>query len=111
MIIEYYKVNDKIITIIINYNDIMIYNSKDIKSITEMNKVITHIFNKYNYKFINNNSNRTKFSLLNEWRTHNLLYDLNLFRNHTKDVNFEYNQNKILAIIYTFFSIFYFHYN
>ncbi len=109
--VEYYKINSKIITINIDNNNITIYSSKDVKSITEMNIIINHILNKYSYKFNINNSNRTRFNILNEWRTHNLLYDLRLFRNHTKDVDLEYNQNNILIILYSIFSIFYFHYN
>lgn len=106
--IEHYKINSKNITIVVGNNDIMICSSKDVTSAKEMTQVINHIFDKYNYKF--DNSNRTKFNVLAEWRTHNLLYDLRLFRRHTKDVNIEYNQNKVLTIVYAIFSIFYFHY-
>lgn len=50
---------------------------------------------------------RSVYSLVDEWRAHNLLYDLHLFRNHTKDVDFEYPQRWYLSIIWAFLSIFY----
>ena len=28
--------------------------------------------------------------MANEWKAHNLLYDLNLFRSHTKDLDLDY---------------------
>lgn len=107
--IEHYKVNSKTITIVVGDNDIMISGSKDIKSVKEMNQVIHHIFIKYNHKL--SISDRTKANVLAEWRTHNLLYALGIFRSHTKDVNLEYKQNKILTILYAILSVFYFHYN
>ena len=48
---------------------------------------------------------RTDKSLINEWFSHNVLYNLHLFRKHTKDCNFEKTQNKILNIIYFILSI------
>ena len=33
---------------------------------------------------------RSNWSLTNEWACHNLLYDLHLFRSHTKDVDMQY---------------------
>ena len=35
--------------------------------------------------------NRRSFnSMANEWKAHNLLYDLNLFKSHTKDLDLDY---------------------
>lgn len=40
-------------------------------------------------------------SLINEWKGHNLLYDLHLYRSHTKDVDFEYPQDSRFRIIWS----------
>lgn len=45
-------------------------------------------------------------ALLEEWRSHNLLYDLHLFRHHTKDVDLNKNPWYI-RLAYTILSKFY----
>lgn len=49
---------------------------------------------------------RTDKSLIREWCSHNILYNLHLFRNHTKDVDLNYPQSKIVEVIYSVISIF-----
>lgn len=44
---------------------------------------------------------RTDKSLIKEWRIHNVLYNLHLFRKHTKDVDLNYPQSKITEIVYS----------
>lgn len=44
--------------------------------------------------------NRSLFNLSCEWRAHNLLYKLNIFRDRVKDVDLNYPQNKLINIIY-----------
>ena len=44
---------------------------------------------------------RTDDSLINEWFAHNVLYNLHLFRTHTKDVDLNYPQSKIIEIAYS----------
>lgn len=44
--------------------------------------------------------NRNITSLINEWKGHNLLYNLHLFRSHTKDVDLEYPQKWYYIIIW-----------
>ena len=44
---------------------------------------------------------RTDSSLIKEWRVHNVLYNLHLFRTHTKDVDLNYPQSKIIEIAYS----------
>ena len=44
---------------------------------------------------------RTDSSLIKEWRVHNVLYNLHLFREHTKDVDLDYPQSKIIEIAYS----------
>lgn len=52
---------------------------------------------------------RTMNSLLREWRTHNLFYDLHLFRSHTKDVDLDYPAKWYTEIAYFLLSPFYLH--
>ena len=49
---------------------------------------------------------RTDKSLIKEWCAHNVLYNLHLFRKHTKDVDLNYPQSKIMEIVYSIFGIF-----
>ena len=44
---------------------------------------------------------RTDKSLIKEWRVHNVLYNLHLFREHTKDVDLNYPQSKTIEIAYS----------
>lgn len=44
--------------------------------------------------------------MIDEWRTHNLLYDLHIFRSHTKDVDI--NKHKWhIRVLYAILSLFY----
>lgn len=45
-------------------------------------------------------------SLMAEWKTHNLLYDLHILRSRTKDVDLNLN-SKFIQLIYRFLSVFY----
>ena len=47
--------------------------------------------------------NRSTKSLKYEWAVHNLLYNLNIARSHTKDVDFNYPLSTIEKIVYTLF--------
>lgn len=49
---------------------------------------------------------RTDESLITEWHVHNVLYNLHLFRKHTKDVDLNYPQSKIMEIAYSIIGIF-----
>lgn len=88
-------------------NDMMIYNSYKVTSLKDMKSVINYIHRNYLFQ---KDTNRTKFDMVNEWRAHNLLYTLGMFRSHTKDVNFEYRQSVTLKILYAIISLFYFHF-
>lgn len=53
---------------------------------------------------------RSKASQIREWKSHNLLYNLHLFRNHTKDVDLNkehWYSNAIYYILSTIYNIFY----
>lgn len=47
--------------------------------------------------------NRSINNLCREWATHNLLYNLHLFRSHTKDVDLNYPQKWYINLIYFIF--------
>lgn len=51
---------------------------------------------------------RKIYGMVNEWRTHNLLYTLGIQRERTKTVDMELNQSIFLKIAYAIISIFYF---
>lgn len=44
--------------------------------------------------------NRSYFSLMCEWKAHNRLYKLGMWKSHTKDVDLEYPQKWYYKIIY-----------
>lgn len=69
---------------------VTIYDSYKIKSKADMRFVLSAI--KYQHTCPDWVINRLgEDTMINEWRGHNLLYNLHLFRNHTKDVDI--NQN------------------
>jgi hypothetical protein len=93
--------------VIISLNNIHIEDSYQIKDIFGMLSFLeliqeqtdgsTTIFKKRSYG-----------SLICEWRVHNLLYDLHLFRSHTKDVDLN-NIKWYYNLIYIILSPLYFH--
>lgn len=50
---------------------------------------------------------RSKFGMLVEWKAHNLLYHLHLFRSHTADVDLNIGQKWYIKIIYFILSLMY----
>ena len=48
---------------------------------------------------------RSDKSLIREWRAHNLLYKLGLYRSHTKDVDLEYPIERKYEIIWNILGI------
>lgn len=50
---------------------------------------------------------RSIASYVVEWRAHNLLYDLHLFRSHTQDTDLNINEKKIARFFYAILSLFY----
>lgn len=51
---------------------------------------------------------RSLFGMINEWRAHNLLYNLYIKRPRTKDVDLDIEQNIFIKIAYAILSILYF---
>jgi hypothetical protein len=50
------------------------------------------------------------FNMINEWRAHNLLYDLGLYRNSTQHVDLDLKEPWYRRVLYTILSLFYFKY-
>lgn len=91
---------------IVNLNSIHIKDSYKIHNENEMMKILCEIKTQYFYSkyFFYNMSYK---DLINEWKAHNLLYDLHLFRSHTKDVDLNKNPWYI-KLIYSILAKFYF---
>jgi hypothetical protein len=56
-------------------------------------------------------SKRSMFSMINEWRVHNLLYSFGIKRDRTKSVDLDINQPWYMKLAYTVLSPFYLHFN
>lgn len=93
--------------VIINKDDVCIIDSYKIKSIKNMKYVINSVREKCDKTYIIHK--RSMYSLINEWRTHNLLYDLHIQRKRTKDVDLN-NEPLYRKIGYTILSVFYLHF-
>lgn len=86
-------------------NCVTIYDSYKVKETKDMERLIQQI----RYDYLLNDyivNKRSMSSLINEWKAHNLLYDLHLFRKHTKDVDLD-NELWYRKIIYWILSKFY----
>lgn len=78
-------------------NRLKIIDSYKINSKNEMLSILSEIKQKYpNYDVCQ----RTDQSLIDEWAAHNMLYKLNISKEHTADVDFESQQKIIYKIIY-----------
>lgn len=101
----HYSVSDYV-EFVVSDKVVHIQGSYKVKTISEMEYIIETLRVKYPSCEVLKRSNN---SLINEWRTRNLLYSLGLFKNHTKDVDL----NIIpwyANVIYTLLSPLYFHY-
>ncbi len=86
----------------VNKNNIHIEDSYNIYKKSEMLSIINEIRSRYSEDECLP-LKRTNKSLLNEWCTHNLLYDLHILRSHTADVDLDYHQKWYLGIGYFIF--------
>lgn len=50
-------------------------------------------------------TNRSLNALVKEWVSHNRLYQLHLFRGHTRDADFEANESKFRRFVYFFLGV------
>jgi hypothetical protein len=89
-----------------------ISNSYRVKKLSEMKEVLkgyqntAEVCNEENMAI----RSRTIFNMVNEWRVHNLLYELHLFRSHTANVDLEREPKWYMTLAYTILSPFYFHF-
>ena len=90
----------------VSKNNIHIENSCEVNTKEDMQIVLTDIRADYSLEE-SDVLKRTDSSLIKEWRVHNVLYNLHLFRTHTKDVDLNYPQNKIVEIAYYIIGAFY----
>lgn len=89
----------------VSKNNIHIENSYETKTRNDMQLVLNDIRAHHSLGYCNVLL-RTDKSLINEWCAHNALYNLHIFRKHTKDVNLNYPQSKIVEIAYSIISVF-----
>lgn len=87
----------KVLRINIEYDagNIRILDSYKVHSAAYMQMVLNMFAIKTGFK-----SKRTMKSWLKEWKTHNRLYRLGLFKSHTKDCDLEENEKVHRLIIY-----------
>ena len=84
----------------VSKNNIHIENSCEVNTREDMQIVLTDIRADYSLEE-SDVLKRTDSSLIKEWRVHNVLYNLHLFRTHTKDVDLNYPQSKMIEIAYS----------
>lgn len=84
----------------VSKNNIHIEDSCEVNTREDMQMVLNDI--RANYSLEESDVlKRTDSSLIKEWRVHNVLYNLHLFRTHTKDVDLNYPQSKTIEIAYS----------
>lgn len=88
-------------------NNTQILNSYKIKSIKDMKSVLLYIRKQYPLSVFAHNQ-RSMFSLINEWRAHNLLYKLGIAKERTKHVDLNLGNTSLMDLGYFLLSIFYF---
>jgi hypothetical protein len=88
-------------------NNISIIDSYKIKKRSDQNALISELRSLYTDDKNNVLDNRSDFSLICEWRTHNLLYALHVLRDHTGTVDLEYPQPWYMKVGYFIGSLFY----
>ena len=84
----------------VSKNNIHNENSCEVNTREDMQMVLTDI--RANHSLEESDVlKRTDSSLIKEWYVHNVLYNLHLFRTHTKDVDLNYPQSKTIEIAYS----------
>lgn len=75
--------------------NVKIINSYEIRNEKEMRLILLQFKVRTGFK-----SKRSLESWIKEWKTHNKLYKLGLFRSHTKDCDLEENEKLHRLIVY-----------
>lgn len=94
----------------IDHNNTSIIDSYRVKSRTDMIDVLTKIRSEVDDSEMAINK-RKIYGMVNEWRTHNLLYSLGIQRDRTKSVDLNTNQPWYVSLAYTVISPFYLHFS
>ena len=89
----------------VSKNNIHIENSCEVNTREDMKMVLNDIRADYSLEE-SDVLKRTDSSLIKEWYVHNVFYNLHIFRKHTKDVDLNYPQHKIVEIAYSIISVF-----
>ncbi len=97
-VLNYYYDNNKIIDIyyIIKDNGVNIINSYDIVNDHDKIKFLHYIYETYGNVF----GKRDYYSLLVEWKAHNILYKKGILKKRTKDSGLYSNESWIRKIFY-----------
>lgn len=103
VIIEY---NQYFIKVHLTESNTSILDSYRIKSISDMINVLKKIRETCDDSYAIHK--RNIFSMVNEWRAHNLLYSLHIKRDRTGSVDLDTGQNICMKTAYTILSILYF---
>lgn len=103
VIIEY---NQYIIKAHLTEDNTSIIDSYRVKSISDMIDVLKEIRKTCDESYAIHK--RSIFSMVNEWRAHNLLYSLHIKRDRTGSVDLNIGQNIGMKIAYLILSILYF---
>lgn len=91
--------NDKEIEYKVSNVNLAIINSYKIKNKADMKNILYKIMNQESeHKF--DVFKRSVKGMVQEWRAHNIIYNLGLFRTHTCTVDLEANQKWIFKIIW-----------
>lgn len=83
--------------VFVSQNNIHIDDSYLIRRRKEIYEYLEALKRKYPYSDV---WNRSMFHLSCEWRAHNRLYMLGLFKDHTKDVDLDYPQKWYYKVLY-----------
>lgn len=84
-------------------NCVHIENSYQVKDDNEKAKIIKGIF----VLCPNIKEFRTLENMLTEWKAHNIMFQHKFKQDHTKDVDFEYKQNKLHGICFKLITVFF----
>ena len=107
-IIVRYK--DNSLKVNVSKDNTCILDSYTVKGIEDMKGILTEIRHEVSENDMAIH-NRSIFSMINEWRVHNLLYSLNIQRNRTRSVNLNTGQPWYVVALYTILSPFYLHFS
>lgn len=101
------KINDDLtLRVDLSETNTHIYSSYKVKNTRDMIYVIDKLREYYPYEPLAINI-RTLFSMLAEWKAHNVLYFLNIKRDRTKDVDLDLNEKWYRKIGYFLLSLIY----